>query len=99
MPKLKVPKTIHILDCTDLELNLDNANYKGDEVTKNKHDEVSREYKLGTIRGLIEKICFDSLKTHDLNLTKDMIKNSTIFKDGDVLINVHVFLIETQLTF
>lgn len=99
MPKLKAPKTIHILDCTDLELNLDNANYKGDEVTKNKHDEVSREYKLGTIRGLIEKICFDSLKTHDLNLTKDMIKNSTIFKDGDVLINVHGFLIETQLTF
>ena len=33
-----------------------------------------------TIRGLIEKICFGSLKPHGLNLTKDMVKNSTIFK-------------------
>ena len=46
IPKLKVSKTIHILDCTDLELNLDNANYKVDEITKNKHDEFSSGYKL-----------------------------------------------------
>lgn len=105
MPKFEVPPTIHILDCTDLEVNLDNANYEGAEVTKNKHDEVSRGYKLGTIRGLvedtgfIEKICFGSLKTHDLNLTKDMVKNSTIFKDGDVLINDRGFFDRELINF
>lgn len=98
MPKLNAQPDIHILDCTDLEVNLDNANYEGADVTKNKKGDVSRGYKLGTIRGLyedtgiIEEICFGGLKTHDLNLTKEMIKNSKVFKEGDILINDRGFL-------
>lgn len=98
MPKLNAQPDIHILDCTDLEVNLDNENYEGADVTKNKKGDVSRGYKLGTIRGLyedtgiIEEICFGGLKTHDLNLTKEMIKNSKVFKEGDILINDRGFL-------
>lgn len=98
MPKLNAQPVIHILDCTDLEVNLKNDNYEGSEVTKNKKGNVSRGYKLGTIRGLyedtgiIEEICFGSLKKHDLNLTKEMIKKSKVFKEGDILINDRGFL-------
>lgn len=98
MPKISARPTIHILDCTDLEVNLKNKNYEGSEVTKNKHGDVARGYKLGTIRGIvkdtgiIEEICFGSLKTHDLTLTKDMIMNSKFFKNGDILINDRGFL-------
>lgn len=98
MPKLNAQPNIHILDCTDLEVNLNNKNYEGAEVTRNKKGDVSRGYKLGTIRGIyedtgiIEEICFGSLKTHDLNLTKDMIKNSKVFKEGDILINDRGFI-------
>ena len=98
MPKLNVFPNIHILDCTDLEVNLNNKNYENSDVTRNKHGDISRGYKLGTIRGLyedtgiIEEICFGGLKTHDLNLTKDMIKNSKVFKEGDILINDRGFL-------
>lgn len=98
MPKIDAQPDIHILDCTDLYVNLDNENYEGAEVTKNKYGDVARGYKLGTIRGIvedtgiIEEICFGSLKAHDLNLTKDMVMNSKVFKDGDILINDRGFL-------
>lgn len=105
MPKIDAQPNIHILDCTDLEVNLDNANYEGAEVTKNKHGDVSRGYKLGTIRGIIddtgiiEEICFGSLKTHDLALTKDMIMNTKIFKEGDCLIEDRGFLDRELINF
>ena len=98
MPKINAKPDIHILDCTDLYVNLDNANYEGAEISKNKHGDIARGYKLGSIRGLvddtgiIEEICFGSLKTHDLTLTKDMIMNSKVFKKGDILINDRGFL-------
>lgn len=98
MPKMNTKPDIHILDCTDLYVNLDNDNYEGAEVTKNKHGDIARGYKLGSIRGIvgdtgiIEEICFGSLKTHDLTLTKNMIMNSKVFKEGDILINDRGFL-------
>lgn len=105
MPSIDASATIHILDATDLEVNLKNENYEGAEVTKNKHGEVSRGYKLGTIRGIIddvgiiEEICLGSLKTHDLNLTRDMIMNSKVFKKGDILINDRGFLNRELINF
>lgn len=98
MPKIQATPTIHILDCTDLEVNLKNEHYEGSEIAKNKQGNLSRGYKLGTIRGIvqdtgvIEEICFGSLKTHDLTLTKDMVMNTKVFKNGDCLINDKGFL-------
>lgn len=98
MPKINANPTIHILDCTDLEVNFNNYNYEGSEIAKNKNGDNARGYKLGTIRGIykdtgiIEEICFGSLKTHDFTLTKDMVMNSKVFKRGDCLINDRGFL-------
>lgn len=97
MPSLDISPSIHILDCTKIKVNLDNANYENSEVIKDDGETI-RGYKLGTIRGLmddsgiIEDIVFGSIKPHDLELCRDMILNSKCLKSGDILINDRGFI-------
>lgn len=51
-PKMGVEADIHILDCTELEVILENSNYEGSEVTSDK-DGARRGYKLSKLRGII----------------------------------------------
>ena len=97
-PKMKVEPDIHILDCTKIEVNLNNVNYEGSEVGLNKEGNAARGYKLSTLRGLshdsgfIEEIRFGSIKTHDLTLSEEMIRKSKVLKPGDILINDRGFI-------
>lgn len=97
MPHLNISPSIHILDCTKVKVNLDNANYENSEVIKDDGETI-RGYKLGTIRGLmddsgiIEDIVFGSIKPHDLELCRDMILHSKCLKNGDILINDRGFI-------
>ncbi|WP_217302080.1 transposase [Clostridium sp. 001] len=96
-PSLDISPSIHILDCTKIKVNLNNANYENSEVIKIDGESV-RGYKLGTLRGLmddsgiIEEIVLDSIKPHDLELCRDMILNSKCLKNGDILINDRGFI-------
>lgn len=103
MPKMDIASNIHILDCTDLEVNFENKNYEGAGVGYSKRmidgaKPKTRGYRLATLRGLvgdsgiIEEIRFGPLSTHDLMLSKDMLLTSPILKDGDILINDRGFL-------
>lgn len=103
MPKIDIESNIHILDCTDLEVNYDNQNYEGSGIAHSKRriDEIklpARGYKLATLRGIvgdtgiIEDIRFGSLNTHDLTLSKEMLMTSPILKSGDILINDRGFI-------
>lgn len=103
MPKLDIEPNIHILDCTDLEVNFDNKNYECSGVGHSKRtvDDKKlpgRGYKLATLRGIvndsgiIEEVRFGSLDTHDLTLSKEMLINSTVLKSGDILINDRGFI-------
>ncbi len=98
LPKMNAQPSIHILDCTNLEVNLKNDNYEQSTVAINKDGNIARGYKLGTLRGIvedtgvIEDICFGDLKTHDLELTRDMIRNSSVFNYGDILIEDRGFI-------
>ena len=103
MKKLGLTANIHILDCTDLEVNFKNKNYENSGISHSKRmpdgTEVrARGYKLATLRGIvgdrgiIEEIQLGSLNTHDLNLSKDMILQSEMLKEGDILINDRGFL-------
>lgn len=103
MPKLNMEPNIHILDCTDLEVNFDNKNYEGSGVSHSKRmiDDKKlpgRGYKLATLRGIvkdsgiIEDIRFGPLNTHDLTLSQEMIMTSPALKSGDILINDRGFL-------
>lgn len=102
LPHMEAIPYIHILDCTKLEVNLENKNYEKSEVTKDE-DGMKRGYKLGTIRGLygdtgvIEEIVFGSIKPHDIELCRDMLTNTKVLKKGDILINDRGFISREML--
>ncbi len=98
-PLLNIEPNIHILDCTDLEVNFNNLNYEESGVTRSKRDNTpTRGYKLATLRGivddtgLIEEIRFGSINIHDLNLSEEMLRTTSLLKPGDILINDRGFL-------
>ena len=57
-----------------------------------------RRYKLGVLRGILndagiaEEIVFSTLKTHDMEQHKEMLKNTPYFHEYDILINDKEFL-------
>ena len=98
-PLLDISPDIHILDCTDLEVNLDNPNYEGSALGHSKMtNSPTRGYKLATLRGLvedtglIEEIRFGAINEHDLHLSAEMVKTSPHLKPGDILINDRGFI-------
>ena len=96
-PKLNIKPDIHILDCTKIPVNLQNENYENSSVVK-IDGEVFRGYKLGVLRGVMddsgiaEKIVFGTLKTHDLELVREMLKTTLCLKAYDIIINDRGFL-------
>ena len=106
MPILDLVPNIHILDCTDLEVNLRNENYEYSGIGHNKMDNrPARGYKLSTLRGLvddtgiIEEIRFGKLSTHDLKLSEEMLKTTKVLKPGDILINDRGFISRDLLNY
>lgn len=95
--KMGIETDIHILDCSELEVVLGNENYEKSTVVKDD-DGVRRGYKLSTLRGLyedsgiIEEIRLGDIKTHDLELSREMVMNSKVLKAGDILINDRGFI-------
>jgi len=96
-PRMDIMPDIHILDCTELEVELNNSNYEGSEVISDE-DGKRRGYKLSTLRGItgdtgiLEEIKLGSIKQHDLELSREMILKSKILKPGDILINDRGFI-------
>ncbi len=98
MPLQDIKPNIHILDCTKIEVNLDNENYENSSIARDRKGEVMRGYKLSSLRGIyndtgiIEEIRFGTASTHDLALSEEMIKMTKCFNYGDILINDRGFL-------
>ncbi len=98
MAKLDYKPNIHILDCTELSVKLDNENYEKSAITTNKYGDVDRGYKLASLRGIIndtgiiEEIEFGAMSIHDLELSRDMLKNTKVFNPGDILIEDRGFI-------
>ncbi len=110
MPKMDMKPSIHILDCTDLEVNLKNYNYESSGlayskrlIDDNKHP--TRGYKLATLRGIvddsgiIEEVRFGPLNMHDLTLSREMLMTSSVLKQGDILINDRGFMSRDLMNF
>lgn len=104
-PKLDILPNIHILDCTDLEVNMDNTHYEGSGIGVSKNGGATRGYKLSTIRGIyqdtgiIEDIRFGSINTHDLALSEDMLRTTAVLKPGDILINDRGFISRSLINY
>ena len=110
MPHMDIVPNIHILDCTDIEVNFWNTNYENSGVAYSKRlvggEEVyARGYKLSTLRGIvedsgiIEEIRFGPLNTHDLVLSEQMLATTKVFKPGDILVNDRGFLSRYMMNF
>ena len=106
MPLLDIRPDIHILDCTELEVNIFNTNYEESTVTYSKNKERNyRGYKLSTLRGIvedtgiIEEIRFDTAKNHDLKLSEEMVRTTPVLKPGDILINDRGFISRELLNY
>ncbi len=106
LPLLDIVPNIHILDCTDLEVNLDNPNYEESGVTRSKRDnKPTRGYKLATLRGIvddsgiIEEIRFGKINTHDLTLSEEMLRTTDVLHPGDILINDRGFISRELLNY
>jgi hypothetical protein len=98
--------SFHVLDCTELEVNLGNENYEDSGIVRRKkkrkdgkeEDELKRGYKLGSLRslvddgGVITSIAFGPINVHDLTLCKDLLMTSTHLKPGDMVIKDRGFL-------
>jgi len=98
--------SIHILDCTKLEVNIENENYEGSGIVKEKEKDVNgktveklkRGYKLGSLRsllddgGMIASIAFGAIQVHDLTLCKELLMSSPYLKPGDMVIEDRGFL-------
>jgi hypothetical protein len=97
LTKFDLSPNIHILDCTDIYVEISNENYEESSIVRYENENY-RGYKLATLRGLIkdngiiEEVRFGTLKTHDLNLSREMILTSKMLKKGDILINDRGFL-------
>lgn len=90
LPAMELIPDIHILDVTQLEVNLDNPNYEGAEVSCDDEG-TYRGYKLATLRGIcgdrgvIEEVRFGSIREHDFKLSAQMLRSTAMLKKGDVL--------------
>jgi len=95
--KMDIMPDIHILDCTELEVELNNSNYEGSELISDE-DGTRRGYKLSTLRGItgdigiLEEVKLGSIKQHDLELSREMVLKSKVLKSGDILINDRGFI-------
>lgn len=103
MPEMDMQPCIHILDCTDLEVNYKNRNYEGSGIGYSKravdgNKPPARGYKLSTLRGIvgdsgiIEEVRFGSININDLTLSREMLMTSPMLKRGDILINDRGFI-------
>lgn len=103
LPELDLNADIHILDCTDIEVNYWNTHYEGSGIAYSKRQkdgtkDRARGYKLSTLRGIvndsgiIEEIRFGPLNMHDLTLSEEMLRTTPMLKPGDILINDRGFL-------
>ena len=69
LPKTGMKADVHMIDCTELEVELSNKNYEESSVVK-IDGEVRRGYKISTLRGItggsgiIEDIRFGTIKEH-----------------------------------
>jgi len=99
-------RRIHILDATKIEVALEAGNYECSGVVKDDDDgRLKRGYKLGTLRtlldtaGIITQATVGQIQTHDSKLCGPLVRESTVLREGDLLLEDRGFLDGATLTY
>lgn len=96
--KIVDPPNIHILDCTDIEVNLKNKNYENSTCVTGKKGIRVRGYKCSVLRGIttnggiIEEMNMSTINVHDQLASSKMILNSKHLKKDDILLQDRGFI-------
>lgn len=102
---MDIETNIHILDCTKIEVNFKNDNYEDASFGYNRLGKSMRGYKLASLRGvynntgLIEDIRFGTVSTHDLKLSEEMLRTTSCFHEGDILIMDRGFISREMINY
>lgn len=97
-------RRIHILDATKIEVALKAGNYECSGVVKDDDGQFKRGYKLGTLRtlldtaGIITQATVGQIQTHDSKLCGPLVRESTVLREGDLLLEDRGFLDGATLT-
>lgn len=98
-------RRIHILDATKIEVALEAGNYECSGVVKDDDDgRLKRGYKLGTLRtlldtaGIITQAIVGQIQTHDSKLCNSLVRESTVLREGDLLLEDRGFLDGATIT-
>ena len=98
-------RRLHILDATPVEVALATATYECSGVVKNDDGTLSRGYKLGTLRtlldtaGLLTEVALGSIQTHDLELCRPLLYESAVLRRGDLVLEDRGFLDGQAITY
>lgn len=96
--RLGAGRRIHILDATKIEVALETATYEGSGVVRDDEGKLSRGYKIGTLRtlldtaGIITGVAFGPIQRHDVVLCRELIRTSPVLRAGDLLVEDRGFL-------
>lgn len=97
-------RRIHILDATKIEVAVKAGNYECSGVVKEDDGQFKRGYKLGTLRtlldtaGIITQATVGQIQTHDSKLYGPLVRESTVLREGDLLLEDRGFLDGATLT-
>lgn len=91
-------RRIHLLDATKIEVALEAATYEGSGVVRNDDGTLSRGYKIGTLRtlldtaGVMTAVAFGPIQRHDVVLCRGLLETAPALRAGDLLIEDRGFL-------
>ena len=98
-------RRIHILDATKIAVALTAGNYECSGVVKDEDDgQLKRGYKLGTLRtlldtaGIITQAVIGQIQTHDSKLCGPLVRETTVLRQGDLLLEDRGFLDGATIT-
>lgn len=98
-------RRLHILDTTAIGVALATATYECSGVVRDEEGNLTRGYKLATLRtlldtaGILTQVEVGPVQTHDLELCRELLHTSAALRRGDLLLEDRGFLDGETLTF
>lgn len=97
-------RQIHLLDTTKIEVELEAGTYECSGVVSDEEGNLTRGYKLGTLRtlldnaGILTQVTMGQIQTHDNKLCAPMLRRSKVLRTGDLVINDRGFVDGEEIT-
>ena len=91
-------RRMHILDTTHIEVPLETGTYECSGVVKNEDGTYARDYKLATLRtlldhaGLLSQVVLAAIQVHDVALCRPLLETTPVLRAGDLLLEDRGFL-------